>query len=202
MVLWLATIHSLQIHWQTDMIGWTWLSSCLKALLAAPGLRFLIFVVSVTARPLFWPTRLQLRAQKRGLNLHYLHCSPSLPVEPKAGVPGSPKRKLIHWLDCSLIEGHTWALGNDQMGVKGRQRALYFARPSCKRAQRLPLWSVNLRSVRTTRHLLVQLGETAINRAMGKCRDGEDDGQAEEEDETGDGRRTRKAGDAKSIKGN
>lgn len=36
MVLSVTTLHSLQIHRQTHMISWTWLSSCLKALLAAP----------------------------------------------------------------------------------------------------------------------------------------------------------------------
>lgn len=43
MVLSLMTMRSLRIHRQKDMISWTWLSSCLKALLAGPGFRFLIF---------------------------------------------------------------------------------------------------------------------------------------------------------------
>lgn len=43
MVLSLMTMRLLRIHRQKDMISWTWLSSCLKALLAGPGFRFLIF---------------------------------------------------------------------------------------------------------------------------------------------------------------
>lgn len=148
---------SSQIHRQKDMISWTWLSNCLKALLAGPFLIFQPirhFVCSsfiLTAsnarlstdgwRPSKHPNLPNVNVKREWTVVSsvlppFLFSAPSTREDlPCSKVKNDPLIRLLHHY------GAYPTIGKWQYGVRGRQRALFIAKPSCKRAQQLPLWS-------------------------------------------------------------